>query len=230
MDWNKASILSNIGTFILTAIMLVIIAEPLLKQSPPTAQTSQSMPNSPAMDKQPENQLMNSWRMPSILAAALLLSGLLHYKAARLQRSAVLGRDDEQRQYNEEKSKIDNEQSGPASSPARIDEGRVMVNVDGVYLTNICKEHMAIQAEKLIQPFIGKWMKVVGRVADIKEEDSGMKVIFERNESLLYILTFDDRSWRDHLLVMPRGTQINALGKIQNIAATWISLTSCKLQ
>jgi hypothetical protein len=54
---------------------------------------------------------------------------------------------------------------------ARLPDGRTLVDVTPAYLASLYGEHTEIQADKLLEAFVGKWMRVSGSVEEVFATD-----------------------------------------------------------
>lgn len=113
-------------------------------------------------------------------------------------------------------------------------DDRIEVNVKPKYLLRLYKGHSSIQADKLAEPYIGKWIRVSGRVYDITDSLGGCRVSFHQRWldgpgiDLSLTMVFGPE-WRDRLSIMKRGTRIKVRGKIKEVNRAWINLTECEL-
>ena len=67
-------------------------------------------------------------------------------------------------------------------------DGRIVVDVTPEYLTGLFKQHLNVQAKKLIEAYIGKWMKVSGPLGDVyfNQVTFGQRRPFERATVYMY--------------------------------------------
>ena len=110
---------------------------------------------------------------------------------------------------------------------------RVLVNVTPEHLTGFFKENTSIQAGRLAEAFIGKWMKISGPLSDVAGAgDSHRQVtfsnrsLFGRNEVYMYFL---DAKQFDCLSTLKRGDTITVVGKIAEVNAIGITLRECEI-
>ncbi len=96
------------------------------------------------------------------------------------------------------------------------------------------EDMMSIESDKLIEPHLGKWLKVEGKIADIYSLSSdGISVITRYYGGKAYATSvFLDFSaqWRERLETMPKGTYIVAHGKIDKINYGEIALRECLVE
>jgi hypothetical protein len=91
----------------------------------------------------------------------------------------------------------------------------------------------SIQAARLAEPYLGKWLKLSGTVSDIRDVFVAGKSLVTlkefsiRNEE--YVLLFFSQEWIEHLSTMRAGDSINAIGKVGSIDSTTVTLQDCEI-
>ena len=126
------------------------------------------------------------------------------------------------------KGKTESDSSKPSLPPMVLPDGRVMVNVAPEYLTGFFVQHMSIHAKKLAEPFIGKWMKISGQLAEISPGKYSIAVRFIDPPVSFLSMSFK-HDWKDRLEILRRGDQITVLGKLTEISRTTIRLEDCEI-
>jgi hypothetical protein len=125
-----------------------------------------------------------------------------------------------------------------SSSPERI-----VANVTPQDLVRVCIDHLDHQAQTLIQPFIGKWLKVTGPIFDIGpifnvSTDQGgwfVSVLLTKtteNEADGHdtqIILYSQPQWKDRLSILSRNQNVNVLGQIKKVSWIGIQLEDCEL-
>jgi hypothetical protein len=108
---------------------------------------------------------------------------------------------------------------------------RLIVDVTPEYLMELFREHTSIQGQRLIEPYIGKWMRVSGLLGDVSNNEYFSQVVFEhrpRTFTALYMyFRQPDRS--DRLSVLPRKTKLTVLGQIERVTSMEVHLDNCEL-
>ena len=87
-----------------------------------------------------------------------------------------------------------------------------------------------MHAAKVVEPYIGKWMRIHGNVANVGELEYGwstVTLIREREDPSVF-LHFDEK-WEPHLSVLRRNSSIDVIGKIRDINAFGITLDQCEI-
>jgi hypothetical protein len=205
---EKASAYSNIGTFVLTAIMLRIIW-PSSQQNPATA-------GHPAMI---------AWIMPSILAAAILGAGVLHLLAARSTPAP-------QRQYVAPAPPRMIAPASPSSSLTTLPDQRIVVGISPQELCGFYKNVTTAQGDRLIQPYIGKLIELSGAVYDAghsKPIGDYSRLTFRDIPGIVYAIMFFDAKWYDHISVLDKGDSVKVRGQITSADEGSLRLDNCEL-
>lgn len=113
------------------------------------------------------------------------------------------------------------------------------VDLDPTYIVGLFKDHTDIQAQKLIENYIGKWTQISGTLSQVSAFNESAQVTFERwhNDSpdpymrLTPYMYFHGKQWVDRLSMMRRGTPIKVRGRITGInSAVELRLDDCELQ
>lgn len=116
----------------------------------------------------------------------------------------------------------------------QADAERIIVEVTPEYLTNFFNEHTAAQANRLLSPYVGKWIEVSGFVVDVYEESDYSSVFLDtdpRPESYRYyvIAYFRNKKWIDRASVLKRDDCVSVLGKIYRASSTSLHLEDCEI-
>jgi hypothetical protein len=107
---------------------------------------------------------------------------------------------------------------------------RTLVDVTPDYLMGLFDEHTTIQAEKLIEAFIGKWLRVSGTVSDvIGSEGSGATVYLKRETARISSVSLDF-SDRGAVEILRKGDSVTAIGQIVGADRLWVGLKNCELE
>lgn len=123
-------------------------------------------------------------------------------------------------------------------SVGELPDGRTIVDVTPEYLTGLFDDHTDIQAERLIEAFIGKWMRVSGPVGNVSSITEGKAVVRFPNSSsgdpygfLNVTMYFNDESVIDNRLrILQKGDRIQVVGQIRRVSSAWVELEDCELE
>jgi hypothetical protein len=118
-----------------------------------------------------------------------------------------------------------------------LPDGRTLVDVTPEYLTGLFDEHTIIQANRLVEAFIGKWMRLSGPVSDVGAVGAtgkGKTNVYFSGETfghIMVVMGFNDQSVVEHQLrVLKKGDWITVIGQIQRVSPTTLDLENCELE
>ena len=110
---------------------------------------------------------------------------------------------------------------------------RIFVEKAPQELTNVFKTYIDAQAEKLIQPYMGKWLRLAGAVTNASQISGKFWQVFLHLESDslfgIQIVLYFANTWTEHLSLISRGTNINVIGRISKVSASELDLQACEL-
>jgi hypothetical protein len=95
------------------------------------------------------------------------------------------------------------------------------------YLVGFFRDHTGIQAQKLSEAYIGKWMKVTGGFAQLTFQ----RVAKETPTWVDYIVIYMyfRGTWIDRVAILKRGDEIAVIGEIEEVNAVHIKLQNCEI-
>jgi len=121
-------------------------------------------------------------------------------------------------------SSADQSDTGRAA-PKRADK-RGVVTQTFADLWAMREGHTKLEALRVLDPFLGKWMRVTGVVSDVAPR------YVKIGDHSVVLLFFDQKKWSGRLAVLQRGQTITALGQITEYSLDqkdhW-SLSNCDL-
>lgn len=114
---------------------------------------------------------------------------------------------------------------------------RITVNVSAEYLTGFFREHTSIQADKLAEAYLGKWMQVSGYVKNVWSSSAGKEYHLilihqpdkEPKYPSVYCLLNFGMEWSERLSVIKRDDPLTAIGKILKVASSDLELSECEV-
>jgi hypothetical protein len=119
---------------------------------------------------------------------------------------------------------------------------RDVVRVTPGWLIARFKDHTDVQAQKLVEPYIGKWIRVSGKLNNVmSSSEHFVQVTFQPAKTLFERDTEDPDDWamvwmyfpKDQeadLALLPRGAPLTVLGRIDRIDAVNVHLQDCELE
>jgi hypothetical protein len=125
--------------------------------------------------------------------------------------------------------------TGGEEVPAtRLPDGRTLVDVTPGYLAGLRGEHTEIQADKLLEAFVGKWMRVSGAVEDVfalNENIARVSFAYEGPDAPSVTMDFKGKRVIDNQLrVIKIGDPITVIGQIQWAGPFLVQLENCELE
>ncbi len=121
----------------------------------------------------------------------------------------------------------------PRSRELDADEDRIEIDVTPEHLWSLFEGRTGIQGESLVEPFIGKWMRLAGPLGDVgRISEKWLQVTFRYGTQPMgkhvYIYVRDKR-WIDRVVLLKIGDEIVVLGRIERVSAMEIRLDHCVL-
>lgn len=120
--------------------------------------------------------------------------------------------------------------AGVSVQQIQSEPSRIFVTTTPKELSKLYEDHLTVNAAKLAEAYLGKWMEVEGRIRDINQTYGGRWVFLERGQDVGVSLKFaDGRDWQA-VLVMSRGQTIRVAGRIEVIDWGSVLLGDCELR
>jgi len=132
------------------------------------------------------------------------------------------------------------QQPGAANQPqstAPTSDNRIFVAVDATYFATLYRTHSTAQADIAAQSYLGKWIKTAGEVGDVRRDqflgsDSVyVTITIPAKDSLrMYVILakFTQSPYKERVLILNRGEQINLIGKIDKADSMGLFLEECE--
>ena len=149
---------------------------------------------------------------------------------ARPEKPAVQAATTEQPTVKTERP-IVNEQPpvAPAKTASPATE-RIFVGttVTPQFLTSQLKTITDLQAPSFVEPYIGKWMRLSGKVSFVgKPRETSIGLAFKDQHDVF--MSFE-KNWLERLRILRQGDQITVVGRIQDINMSYVTLESCEIE
>lgn len=110
---------------------------------------------------------------------------------------------------------------------------RIFAEVTPKSLIAMFRKHTSAQAQRLLKPYYGQWIRVSGTLGDVGEwTGSNSKVVFQssfREPAVLMIFT-DQDIFDKSLSILRAGTHITVIGQIDRIDSVSVQLTNCEIE
>ncbi len=111
----------------------------------------------------------------------------------------------------------------------RAVEPRKIVPVEPEYLAGLHHDLLSVQAQRLVEPYIGKWMRVAGSIRDIDDARQFLIVSRETPRNGASVHMIFRPKWGSSLNVLRRGDPFQVEGKISRVDAAGVTLRDCEL-
>jgi len=122
--------------------------------------------------------------------------------------------------------------SSPQQSPPSV-QNRSFINVSPDYLIQILRDHTDVQGQKLLQQYMGEWMKIEGTVANVASVSGSAIVILNVHNSIRPPFSFGlafNKDWFDRASSLTIGDRIVVIGRLYEIDLASLRLTDCEFQ
>lgn len=121
----------------------------------------------------------------------------------------------------------------PPASPVPQKAKRILLDKTPAEIVRPFKEHTTMQAERLVEAYLDRWIRVNGEFDDISApvyEQAVVSFASSRRLILPHVFMYfsDDEAIR-HLSTLRRGTPIKVEGRIARISAHEVVLQDCEL-
>src|SRR5271155_2521408 len=110
---------------------------------------------------------------------------------------------------------------------------RVFAETTPTEIAEIISAHSTIQAQKLLAPYRGQWLRIEGKIQDISEYDHGFSMVTidsRRGEPEIIFFFTDRKVVERRLFGLKRGTHAVIVGQIDWMKFNDIALTNCELE
>lgn len=101
-------------------------------------------------------------------------------------------------------------------------------------LMELCADKTTVQADRLTEKYIGKWIKVFAKISNVA--DHGMQLYVSADVIIKYrggttkaTLWLSFHRDRDRLEIMQRGDNLHAIGQIEKIKPHSMDIRNCEL-
>lgn len=111
-----------------------------------------------------------------------------------------------------------------------ISNERITIDVTPEYLVSFFNNHTAVQANKLAEAYIGKWMKTSGTVQDVESQPGHILVLFRPSQhGPLVYAPFREQRWTDRVMTLKLGDNLTVFGQIRNVDRLTLFMDKCEI-
>ena len=122
---------------------------------------------------------------------------------------------------------VDTHQHAIQPIPA-VNSDRIFVARTPEQFMDICRGKMAVEQDRLIRPFINKWLRTQIIVDDVSISPLSGGAIWAGQQSRRIISKFD-KKWEPRLHVLSKGERLEIIGKIEHIDGSAVHLAECEI-
>jgi hypothetical protein len=110
----------------------------------------------------------------------------------------------------------------PATVPATGSDGRIIFTIRPEQLIKMCDGLITVEADRMMAPYVGKWINVAGSVNDVTAfgEFSRLSLdvpVGSLGDSIRANMMFNWKAQGDRMSLLRKGDQISASGKINSV-------------
>ena len=106
--------------------------------------------------------------------------------------------------------------------------GLIFVNEEPSFFARLFDGHTSIQSTKLIEPYMGKWMRLSIDVADISEASASQHRVHGFKDQTSIFMYFE-KQWQEQVSILRSRSVIEVVGQIRNIDRGMLRLESCEI-
>lgn len=117
----------------------------------------------------------------------------------------------------------------PPLPPITLPDGRVLIRESPSRIMRLCGKLMRVEIDRVTAPYVGKWIKVAGKIEDIDGAHGRTMVTMRLPGGQRWRAKFDSPEWIDKLNVQPKGSPVKVFGKIDTVYPDRLYLTDCEL-
>lgn len=104
----------------------------------------------------------------------------------------------------------------------------ILAETEPVVLCQFFKDYTQIQANRHIEPYKGKWIRLSGFIKDVSELTKGA-ILVSVDIDLIVFMFFSDTASIEHISMKSKGDKIAAIGKISEVSAYDFTIIECEL-
>jgi hypothetical protein len=164
--------------------------------------------------------LIAAFSVPS-LALAALFSAASRFRRKEPNVTAIT------RARSESLATTDTRQDVVQPIPA-VNSDRIFVSRTPEQFMDMCRGKMAVEQDRIIGPFINKWLRTQIIVDDVSIPSSSGGAIWAGEQSRRIISKFD-KKWDARLHVLSKGEHLEIIGKIEHVDGSAVHLTECEI-
>jgi hypothetical protein len=115
------------------------------------------------------------------------------------------------------------------SAPTKLADGRILLQLTPKQLSANFENATTAQGERAVQPYLGKWMEVTGKVNNVTHNSDNSSHISFYDGVNYFVFMFFKSEWYDHLAVLSKDQKISVRGKLLKVERRDVHLQECEL-
>jgi hypothetical protein len=118
--------------------------------------------------------------------------------------------------------------------------GRKFTNMTPSGMLKVRRDNTAIQAAKILEPYIGQWLRIRGPVDDVspwitwtvggESRVTFSNMRFMHDNKYVIMIFNNEEVVENRLAAIPRGTCMTVIGKISEISALAVTIVECEIE
>lgn len=96
-------------------------------------------------------------------------------------------------------------------------------------LGNLCRNHTAIEAERLAAPYVGKWIMAEGEIKNVTSLDGAVHALLSGTEFGTATLMYFDGPCAEQISLVSKGVRVKVVGRLVNASESIVTLEDCRL-
>jgi hypothetical protein len=119
----------------------------------------------------------------------------------------------------------------PGSALPQTSSARITVDLDPALLIGMANsdDYTSAEVQRLAEPYLGKWMRVRGPVADVGKTKMALANYTSRHAGLYEMVLEFDNEWAERLNLLRKGSDVSVLGQIESVTKLGVHLTRCEI-
>jgi hypothetical protein len=115
------------------------------------------------------------------------------------------------------------------AAAGKVQRDFVTKEITPKYLSDLYDSHTSIQADALVKPLLGQWMRVSGSVLEVTKMAAGYPFVQIKNKDNVHLALSFSEKWSGKLSVLAKGHDITVVGRISSTGNSTIRLEDCEL-
>jgi len=116
------------------------------------------------------------------------------------------------------------------SSDANGDQpGRIFTDEVPSFLIHLSDGRTSVQTKKLIEPYLGKWGRLLNLTVDDVQEITSGHTVSGLSADGAHVIMYFKEGWTEQVLILRRGSKINIVGQIGVVDSLYVRFENCEI-